>query len=166
MTKCNRYESANNDKLERLVEFSLREVIFLGSRDYINNTRNDTLLLTKKLAEKWDISGKIVSSNDPFFTNDFKNKSFFQLKLNLKYEFRCDIPYLKRQISIMSSNIHGDTFSINFNIKKNDKNIQTGCMGFGLERFAMVLIAQHGINKKYWPKNLLKDFNNWKKCNQ
>ena len=79
VTKCNRYESANNDKLERLVEFSLREVIFLGSRSYINKTRNDTLLLTKKLAEKWDISGKIVSSNDPFFTNDFKNKSFFSL---------------------------------------------------------------------------------------
>ena len=66
----------------------------------------------------------------------------------------------------MSSNIHGDTFSKNFNIKKNDKNIQTGCMGFGLERFAMVLIAQHGINKNNWPKNLLKDFNKWKKCNQ
>ena len=123
MTKCNRYESANNDKLERLVEFSLREVIFLGSRSYINKTRNDTLLLTKKLAEKWDISGKIVSSNDPFFTNDFKEQVFFP-KLNLKYEFRCDIPSLKKQISIMSSNIHGDTFSKNFNIKKNDKNIK------------------------------------------
>ena len=77
------------------MNFSQSEVIFLGSKSYINKTRNDTLLLTKKLAEKWDISGKIVSSNDPF-TNDFKNKSFFQLKLNLKYEFRCDIPSLKK----------------------------------------------------------------------
>jgi hypothetical protein len=163
VTKCNRYESNNHKNIERLMEFTLREVIFLGSRNYIEKTRNETLVLTKALAKRWNISGKIISSNDPFFTNDYKSKSFYQLKLNLKYEFKCELPSLNREVSIMSSNVHGDTFAKNFNIKQKENFIQTGCLGFGLERFAMVLISQHGINLKKWPKKLLKDFNDWKK---
>ena len=66
----------------------------------------------------------------------------------------------------MSSNIHGDTFSKNFlTLKKMTKISKLDVWGFWAERFAMVLIAQHGINKKTI-KNLLKDFNKWKKCNQ
>lgn len=161
ITKCNRYESSNNNKFERLLEFYLREVIFLGSNNYIAKTRKQTLDLTKKLSNRWNIAGKIVSSNDPFFTNDYKSKSFFQLKLNLKYEFKCDLPFLNRKVSIMSSNVHGDTFSKNFKIKCKNKYIQTGCLGFGLERFAMVIIAQHGTDKKKWPRKLKEDFQKW-----
>ena len=163
ITKCNRYEASNNDNFERLLEFYLREVIFLGSSRYISKTRKETLDLTKKLSHRWDIAGKIVSSNDPFFTNDYKSKSFFQLKLNLKYEFKCDLPFLNRKVSIMSSNVHGDTFSKNFKIKNKNKFLQTGCMGFGLERFAMVIIAQHGLDKNKWPKKLKDDFSKWSK---
>ena len=163
ITKCNRYESSNHSNTGRLIEFLLREVIFLGTSRFVQKTRDKSLEITKKIADRWEIAGEIVSSNDPFFTSDFNIKANYQIKFNMKYEFKCNLPYENRNISIMSSNLHGTTFSKNFNFNNKNKNIQTGCLGFGLERFALVILSQHGININKWPKKLCTDFVKWKK---
>ena len=64
ITKCNRYEASNNDNFERLLEFYLE---VMSSSRYIAKTRKETLDLTKKLSQRWDIAGKIVSSKSIFY---------------------------------------------------------------------------------------------------
>ena len=39
------------------MEFNLREVIFLGSPDFVRQTRADSLELVKSFADDWQIGG-------------------------------------------------------------------------------------------------------------
>ena len=45
LASCHRYESANHRQLGRLMEFSLREVIFLGAPEFVRDTREKCLNL-------------------------------------------------------------------------------------------------------------------------
>ena len=165
VSKCNRYEASNHSKIGRMQEFSLREVIFLGSPDFIKKTRFKTIKLLNKFVSEWMIEGELITANDPFFTNDFETKASFQLSFDMKYEYKAKLPYQKNSLAIMSSNIHGTTFSKNFNLKSKKNIIHTGCLGFGLERLALAIIAQHGYKSNNWPKKMLRNYNEWKNNN-
>ncbi len=158
---CHRYESSNHNELGRLLEFDLREVIFLGSPDYVRQTRKETLDLVKALSNEWELGGSLQTENDPFFTSDFEVKAKHQRNMKMKYEFRAYLSKKKQSLSIMSSNLHSLTFSKAFNITCDLFPVHTGCLGFGVERFAIALVSQHGSDPDKWPKILKKDWNDW-----
>ncbi|MDJ0948110.1 MAG: hypothetical protein QNJ94_04240 [Alphaproteobacteria bacterium] len=162
ITKCHRFEAANHVELGRLLEFSLREVIFLGDPDFVRETRARTLSLVEALAQDWQLYGELIPSNDPFFTSDFEAKAAHQRRLALKFEYRMAVPGQDRKLAVMSSNLHGPTFSKAFDIKRNGRVINTGCLGFGLERLALAIVAQHGADPAGWPDRLAQDFQNWR----
>lgn len=153
VTSCHRYEGANHHQRGRLMEFSLREVIFLGSPDYVRQTRMKTLDLMEELAKDWELAGAIQSENDPFFTSDYEVMADHQRKMRMKYEYKAVIPGDDNGLAIMSSNLHGLVFSKAFEIGSNGP-LHTGCLGFGLERLAIVIIAQHGADPEQWPEKL------------
>ncbi len=161
VTACHRYEGANHSDLGRLMEFSLREVIFIGSPDYVRKTRAKTLELMEDFAKDWKLGGSLQSENDPFFTSDFKVKAQHQRKMKMKYEYRAKIPGAATDLAIMSSNLHGLVFTKAFNLKSTSGPLHTGCLGFGVERLAIALIAQHGSQPENWPENLKNDWLKW-----
>lgn len=163
VTKCHRYEAANHKEYGRLLEFSMREVVFLGEPDYVRACRARTLEEVQRLAEDWSLYGELVASNDPFFTSDFKAKSAQQHRLAMKVEYRMLIPGQAKKLAIMSSNLHGPTFSKAFHITMDGRLINTGCLGFGLERLALAILAQHGQDPAAWPAGLQKDFAAWRR---
>ena len=160
-SSCHRYEASNHNELGRLLEFDLREVIFLGSPEYVRQTREKTLELVKLLSEEWELGGSLQSENDPFFTSDFEVKAKHQRNMKMKYEFRAYLTRSNQSLSIMSSNLHSLTFSKAFNITCDSWPVHTGCLGFGIERFAIALISQHGSNIEKWPDKLKKDWIDW-----
>lgn len=162
MTKCHRYEAANHAQPGRLLEFSLREVIFLGTPEYVRRMRMETLSLVRELATDWSLYGELVVSNDPFFTADFRNKATHQRRLAMKVEYRAFLPGQTRALAVMSSNLHGPTFSKAFDITMNRRPINTGCLGFGLERMALAVLSQHGADQAHWPERLREDFRRWR----
>ncbi|WP_461209671.1 class-II aminoacyl-tRNA synthetase family protein [Desulfocurvus sp. DL9XJH121] len=162
ITKCHRFEAANHKEYGRLLEFSMREVVFLGEPDYIRDCRAKTLDLVQALAEDWTLYGELTASNDPFFTNDYKAKSAQQHRLAMKMEYRMLIPGKDKRLAIMSSNLHGPTFSKAFNITMGGRLINTGCLGFGLERLALAILAQHGMDPAAWPRGLREDYEAWR----
>lgn len=161
ITRCHRFEAANHQQFGRLLEFSLREVIFLGSPDYARQTRATTLELVETLASDWCLYGELAAANDPFFTSDYAFKAAQQQRLALKYEYRMTIPGQDAKLAVMSSNLHGPTFSKAFNIKRDGRVINTGCLGFGLERLALAILHQHGIEPVQWPERLARDYRSW-----
>jgi hypothetical protein len=163
IAKCHRFEAANHADLGRLLEFSLREVIFLGSPDYVRATRAQTLELVKSLATDWNLAGELLPSNDPFFTSDFSAKAGQQHRLAMKFEYRATLPGREKKLAIMSSNLHGPTFSKSFALRREGGPLHTGCLGFGLERLALALIAQHGHEIEGWPPGLRRDFDSWRR---
>lgn len=160
ITRCHRYEAINHRQPGRLLEFSMREIIFLGSPDYVRETRVRSLELVEQMVRDWSLYGALVTANDPFFSSDFTHKTGQQHRLGMKYEYKADMPP-HPSISILSSNLHGPTFSKAFGITQNRHPINTGCIGFGLERMALALIAQHGPDLTVWPASLAADYTRW-----
>ena len=160
ITKCGRFESKNHKEVTRLREFFLREFMFIGSKEFVNKTRLNTIDMFKKFITSFEIPGIMQSANDPFFTQSHNLKSNFQKKLKMKYEFKANIK--KQEFAIFSSNYHGLNFSKNFKIKRNSKFIHSGCIGFGLERFAYAFFGQHGYDNKNWPKKINRSYLEWK----
>ena len=144
------------------MEFGLREVIFLGSPDFVRRTRKDCLDLIKNMATDWEIGGVLQTENDPFFTSDFDIKAEHQRKMKMKYEYRAFLENDDAEgLAIMSSNLHGLTFSKTFNIKGEDWPVHSGCIGFGLERMLIAIISQHGSRPEFWPNKLRKEWSIW-----
>ncbi len=151
---CFRYESSNLVSLERLWNFTMREIIFVGSREFVLENRETA---RKRMEEKFARLGlayRVETANDPFFVGEFKQAAF-QNAFQLKFEIRASLPFKNSTIAVGSYNYHQDFFGRNLNISlSNGKPAQTGCVAFGLERIAYAFLAQYGLDVRTWPKSI------------
>jgi len=144
--KCKRYESINFNYFERLLDFSLREIVVIGSPEYVLDFRNRMIEKTKSFIERADLCANIKSAADPFFSTEFSSKLLLQQKFKLKYELNLDLSSGKES-AVGSFNYHGSHFVDYFNIKSNSgAPLVTGCVGFGIERFVYAIMKQKGLN--------------------
>jgi len=150
--KCFRYESKNMDGLERLWDFTMREIIFVGAGQFVLDQRSQMIDETVALLDRWDLSFEIRSANDPFFIDDYASMATFQLAFDLKFEVLAPLPYKRKDLAIGSFNYHQDFFGRSFNIIGTDGDpLHTSCTGFGLERVVLAFLAQHGLDSAKWP---------------
>jgi hypothetical protein len=150
--KCFRYESRNMDGLERLWDFTMREIIFLGASQFVLDHRDRMIDETVALLDRWELSFEIRSASDPFFIDDYASMATFQLAFDLKFEILAPLPYRRKDLAIGSFNYHQDFFGRSFNITgANRAPVHTGCTAFGLERVALAFLAQHGVDSAKWP---------------
>lgn len=156
MGKCSRYESNNHSDFGRLLDFSMREIIFVGEDEFVKKMRSKSIELLKDFLSLWEIDALIENANDPFFTDDYQVKSFFQRDMEMKYEVKFKVPYLKSAISVSSSNYHGNVFGQAFSIKKEHNYVSTGCLAFGLERWVFAFLSQYGLDSNKWPNRIKK----------
>ena len=144
MGRCFRYESKNITALDRLWEFSMREIVFIGEKERVLAMRSKSIELFWKLVEILDLSAKIETASDPFFSTEFKSLRYFQMLNDLKYELLLPVK-TDRQIAAASFNYHEHFFGNKFDIKTaGNEAAHTACTAFGLERFAYALLAQIG----------------------
>lgn len=162
VTRCHRYESANHSDPGRLMEFTLREVVFLGSADYVRETRETTMRMIQDWATAWQLYGELLPANDPFFTDDYEAKAVHQHRLAMKYEYRAVLPGTGKTLAVLSSNLHAVTFGKAFDIRVGGMRANTGCLGFGLERLALAIVLQHGLDPAAWPEGLRRDWATWR----
>lgn len=151
--KCFRYESGNMRGLERLWDFSMREVIFFGAKDYIQQQRMIAIDRISELLDRWGLAYQVQTASDPFFIDDFSTQSSFQKAFDLKFEVRATLPYREEaSLAIGSFNLHHDFFGKSFAISnERGEPAFTGCLGFGLERVLLAFLAQHGLDRAHWP---------------
>lgn len=162
IAKCHRFESKNHTDFGRLLDFSMREIIFVGKPDFVRVNRLRSIEYLKELAAEWEVDSFMEIANDPFFTNDFQVKASFQRNQEMKYELRLTIPYLDKSIACSSVNFHSNTFGNAFNIKMGKRNAVTGCVGFGIERWVFAFLAQYGLDESRWPAAFLAQYTDWK----
>jgi hypothetical protein len=160
-SRCHRFESGNHRTLERLMDFSMREVIYVGQPDFVKRHREQSIQHLRELIERWGLTSWLESANDPFFTSDFEVKAKFQRNNDMKYELR--MPLATGSVAVGSSNFHSVTFGKAFNIvqKANGRPVCTGCIGFGLERWIYAVFSQVGLDPAAWPAGLAADFQRW-----
>lgn len=150
---CYRYESTNLVSLERLWNFSLREVIFVGPKDFVLSNRDEARERMKASFEEFGMAYRVESATDPFFVGEFRKQTAFQSAFQLKYEVRASLPFKGSTLAVGSYNYHQDFFGRNLNITLHDGSAaHTACVGFGLERMAYAFLAQFGFDRSKWPQ--------------
>lgn len=154
--KCYRYESGNLDSYTRLWDFTMREIIFIGKNQEVEDLRQKSIQFIIDLVESLCLNCFIETANDPFFLGE-KDKEYFQLLSKVKYELRIKIPFDNTTISVASFNIHGNHFGKAYNINnQNGGYVDTGCTAFGLERLAYAFLSQYGPKIENWPNTIKK----------
>jgi seryl-tRNA synthetase len=153
--KCFRYESSNMRELTRLWDFTMRELVFLGTRDYVLEERERCVEIIGEFLDELGLAAEIRTASDPFYiAPDASSKTYFQLTAETKYELSAVLPNEDR-LAIGSLNYHTDFFGRAFDIAVDGAGpAHSSCIGFGLERFVCAFIAQHGNDPKNWPESV------------
>jgi seryl-tRNA synthetase len=152
---CFRYEAINLTSLERMWNFTMREVIFVGSKDFVLENREIARQRMAKFFEQIGLAYRVESANDPFFIGEFRKQAAFQSAFELKFEIRASLPYKDATLAVGSYNYHQDFFGRSLNISLPDGSpAHTGCVAFGLERIAFAFLAQFGLDPAGWPETV------------
>ena len=152
---CFRYESNNLTSLERLWNFTMREVIFVGSKDFVLDNRETARQRMRQVFEEVGLAYRVESATDPFFIGEFRKQSIFQSAFQLKFEIRARLPFKDSTLAVGSYNYHQNFFGRHLNITLPDGSpAHTGCVAFGLERMAYAFLAQYGLEPEAWPSDV------------
>jgi seryl-tRNA synthetase len=151
-----RYESRNVAGLDRLWEFNVRELVFVGSDEHVAECRRRVLPLIGELAALLDLECRIETASDPFFATVSAARTFWQRAQEVKNEIMLPIePHADgtpRAIAGGSVNLHGRFFGERFGIAGADgETAATGCVGLGIERWVLAAFSQHGFDGERWP---------------
>ena len=156
MGRVFRYESRNINGLDRLYEFNVRELVFVGTEDYVRECRAKALPIVEEMANFFDIDCQVQTATDPFFATVSAAKKFWQAAQEVKNEIK--IPALgndgsTKMLACGSINLHGNFFGKRFEFYcANGEPAQTGCVGLGIERWVLAAFTQHGFEPHRWPE--------------
>jgi seryl-tRNA synthetase len=155
--KCFRFESSYARSLERLWDFTMREIIFFGDADTVGRQRQAFMDVICDLAVELALAAHVEVANDPFFGSDtIPERLLAQRLTRTKYELRLPVEPGKT-IAAGSFNLHGTTFGAPYGISLPDgAPVHSGCVGIGLERLGYALFCQHGPDPESWPAEVRK----------
>ncbi|MEU4448427.1 hypothetical protein AB0K14_30020 [Actinosynnema sp. NPDC050801] len=152
-----RHEATNVSGLDRLSEFTVRELLFLADGDRTRQWRDRSVELIVDLAEAFDLDMTVQLATDPFFATVAGARRFWQQSMESKYEIRLAIGRHAdgrvRTVAAGSVNVHGTFFAEQFGITTGTGELaETACVGLGIERWILAVFAQHGFDEAHWPE--------------
>lgn len=150
--KCFRHESRYHRSLERLWEFTMREVVFMGDQEYVTQARKDIMRAVWDTAQRLGLPGRCETASDPFFLSvQAAQKVWSQRALELKYELLLPVGG-GRSVAAASFNLHGQKLGEAFDLSSSVGDAAfTGCAAFGLERIAYAFLHHFGMDVRNWP---------------
>lgn len=153
--KSFRYEGNYHHSLERLWDFTIREIVFLGNEEFVLECRQKFMQASFALMEELNLTGHAEVANDPFFTGlNALSKMLNQRIMEMKYELRLKLDE-NHTIAVGSFNFHDQFFGKGFNMTQDTGSwLKSGCVGFGLERLTFAFLCHHGLDPQHWPQVL------------
>lgn len=163
--RCFRGEDVPDPSVGRLRDFQMREIVALGTREDVKRFRTGLIAKVRGLVEALELEGRIETAEDPFFLQipgdpagssapTPRGRRLVQRMLPLKYELRLVLGE-GRDCAVASFNHHLTFFGRRFEIRlPSGSPAHTGCVAFGLERWVLALLAQHGTDERFWPATL------------
>jgi seryl-tRNA synthetase len=138
--------------LDRLQSFRMREFVRIGSPDEIVDFREKWMARAPLLATELGLPHSMDVANDPFFGRVGQVMAVSQRQQALKFELL--IPYYPSAspTACMSFNYHREHFGQVWGIRDNQGELaHTSCVAFGIDRLAVALFANHGLDLRKWP---------------
>ena len=150
--RCYRYEGGNHVPLERLWEFTMREIIVLGTREQVEAVRQSLVRQVADFVTALELEGTIGTASDPFFATGDEGRRLMQQAGALKHELQLAVDAAGHSVAAASFNHHHDFFGTRFAIRLADgSSAHSGCVAFGLERWVLGVLAQLGTTEADWP---------------
>ena len=144
--KCYRFERPQPSTWDRLSEFRMREIFAVGSSVRMKEIRLLFQDYLKDLLTRFDLEGDIQTAFDSFYLDQYASKRMYQLGFEVKLELCSWLPFQKRKIALASVNDHRDFFTKEFEVTGRDGiRAESCCLAFGLERVALAILEQHGV---------------------
>jgi len=125
------------DGLQRLLGFSMREIVFIGPEDgakqHLQRAKDTVLTLCAGLG----LDVQVEVATDPFFDKN-SGKAKMQRLFPVKEEF------VVNGLAIGSVNYHRNFFGERCSIQAGEETAHTSCLAFGLERWVHTLTQRFG----------------------
>jgi seryl-tRNA synthetase len=141
-----------SSSLDRLQSFRMREFVRIGAPDEIVAFREKWRAKAPLLAAELGLPHSMEVANDPFFGRVGQVMAVSQRQQALKFELL--IPYYPgaSPTACMSFNYHREHFGQAWGIRDEKGELaHTSCVAFGIDRLAVALFANHGLDLKQWP---------------
>ena len=138
----------------RLQVFRQHEVVFVGAPADAAAHRDAWVERGLALHRRLGLEVEAVAANDPFFGRSGKILAANQRAEALKVELVAPICSFERPTAITSANCHLDHFGMAFGLRHGESVAHSACVGFGLERIALALLAAHGLEPSRWPSSV------------
>jgi seryl-tRNA synthetase len=138
--------------LDRLQSFRMREFVRIGSPQEIVEFRESWMGRAPKIADDLGLPYTLDVANDPFFGRVGQVMAVSQRQQALKFELL--IPYYPKAspTACMSFNYHREHFGQVWGIRDDKGELaHTSCVAFGIDRLAVAMFANHGVDLKAWP---------------
>lgn len=146
---CFRHEPS--DDPARMQAFRMHEVVFLGGSVQAEAHRATGLDRGVALLEDLGLEVSVIPASDPFFGRAGTLLRSEQLRAALKLEAVTPIAG-ERPTAVLSANCHREHFGAAFGIEQADGKVaHSACVGFGVDRIALALVAAHGFDLAAWP---------------
>lgn len=148
---CWRHERGRLAVLERGWAFTMREVVRAGNAADIAAFRERGMEAGIQLAMRLGLRPRIAQASDPFFAPRNRGRALIQRMKSLKHELLFPLGD-GRSTAAASFNDHDAFFGNAFDIRLGDGTIAaTGCVAFGIERWLLAVLVEHGTNARNWP---------------
>jgi seryl-tRNA synthetase len=151
---CWRHEGDRLEPLARGWAFTMRELVCVGRAEDVEAVRRRGITNAECLARSLGLDPVVAPASDPFFVPTARGRALLQRVKALKHELL--LPLGDRPpIAAASFNHHERFFGEAFDIRLADGiPAESGCVAFGLERWVLAILAEHGPNRRNWPAAL------------
>jgi seryl-tRNA synthetase len=150
---CFRHEPSRN--LDRMQSFRMREYVFIGAPEQVTTFRALWIERAQGIARQLGLTHQVAGASDPFFGRVGKIMAVSQMEQALKLEMLIPVRSAEDPTACMSFNCHRDHFGATWGLRSEDGTVaHTGCVAFGIDRLALALFAQHGVDLAQWPRSV------------
>jgi seryl-tRNA synthetase len=143
-----------SDDPARLQMFHQREIVRIGEPETVQAWREVWRNRALELLGTLGLHAQLEIATDPFFGRSGRMLAASQREQQLKFEVVTQIAG-PEPTAVASFNYHQDHFASAYGIELADgAQAHTACLGFGLERIAIALFRQHGLDTDAWPSEV------------
>jgi seryl-tRNA synthetase len=150
-----RWEGGGVEGLTRVQEFRRIELIFLGKPEDVVKIRGDVKDRSVEVAEELGLEWRVSVATPFYMRGGGIVHDLIDDREIATYDLETLLPYNGKWLELGSFNVHKAKFVKTFKIKEvKNREIWTGCCGFGSSRWVVAFLAQHGFDPSKWPKDV------------